>query len=878
MFECICGFPLTSLPVTVEVSVAQGASATPLTCPLCGERVEIEWQELGVFFRDRPGDPEYVCWKLPGVVEPRKTPSGWVVQKQRLGIRFKRLTLLEPREVCHQAVPVFLEEDGRLTPPLLPVRPEYFDCIDQAGLEELCANVQTPISGLRADRYFCHLPLKGLGVEQAVHIPSLPVQPAKRGTPVTTLEQSAFQGINLRIWPNVNFKEWRNYLVGLSANSEEAKQAFHGNQRLRVKYRTAGDGAKWEDVSVEMRGGDLVAATTIGRPRWVSLELEDMSGRDSGGQPLVMAGGIFGVPPAVEKAEGRPQIDLAIDFGTSNTCLAYKDETGRAQLIPQSDETASSLYLLRAGPESTNHEGPDLWPPERWFGPKKDLIPSEMLLREPRSEMAAQLSRIDQWCFGIDFGLPGAGVTLGYSEEEFLLAEFKWAEMITASAPAFRPYLEKIQQRYLTAVLTCALARVLASGKSSPGNVSLSWSYPMAFLQDDLESLRSAFAGSLHDLREATGLRWQDTGGGPNEARAAARNAGEPGADLSVYVDMGGGSSDIAVENPPYGGQRKPNPVFLTSVRYAGADLLSAFAGDGSAGSSCLAAGVGVDRLQRRVRESLRARDVMFNPDLFNTSFNEVVKNRTRHFYSYLTEYVARMIVSAVYENRAFRDGQGAPRLKVALYFLGNGWGFGGILDADTDRLFAIKVIRRAKEILKTSSEVQEIIDTFGEESTRAAGALEIEGQAHRLADVPHAKAAVAFGLLKETAPEQAGTDLGHRTGIVGHTTVVDRTRRVLWLRRTDRYDRPEGEDRLDLHDMFDWQDEDEPGFENGIATPFELDDGLNQTRAALLRFCKVAADGSEWLDRSPYEVMLETLFRDKIRTIGVGAYGRKRS
>jgi hypothetical protein len=876
MFECACGFPLVNLPVTVEVKVAQGSSPTLVTCPLCGERNDLIWQELGVFFRDLPGDPHHVFWRIAGVVEPRRTPLGWVLQKQRLTIRFQRLAVLEPREICHQAVPVFLQEDGRLCAPLLPVRPEFFDCIDEVALDRLCADDPSKVSGLRADRYRCHLPLRGLP-GRLVDLPTLPIQPARRGTVAANLEQCAFRGVNLRIWPNVTIRKWSRYLIGLAAATEEGQHAFTGSQRLRAKHRPAGPDRQWLEVREEACSGLSVSASSDERPRWIALELDDGGGRDPEGRPMVMAGGVFAVPQATEDVTGRPQLELAIDFGTSNTCMAFRDETGRARLIPQPEETATSLYLLRGGPEPTEHTGPELWPPSRWFGQKQDLVPSELLLLLPRNEMAARLTRIEQWRFGIDYGLPGPGVTLGYPEDQFLLADFKWAEMIAASAPAFRPYLEKVQQRYLTAVLSNGLVRVLASGVSIPGSVNLGWSYPMAFAEDDLESLKSAFEATLQELSQTTGMSWQHQGGGPNEARAAARNVGDPGADLAVYVDMGGGSTDIAIENPAQGQRLEARNVFLTSVRYAGGDLLNAFAGDGSAGSSCLCAGVGVDRLRRRVRESLRARDVLAAPDLFNSAFREVLDNRARHLYSYLIEYVARMLVSAVFEKQAFRDGRLGQRLKVAIYFLGNGWGLGGALDPEPEKLFAIKLVRRTRDILHRTAQTEEVVAALGEERVREAAAIEIEGEAHRLADVPHPKAAVAFGLLKQAVAEPVGSDLGRRTAILGHTTTVERSRRVLWLRRTDRYERPTGEARLDLHDMLDWQDEDEPGFESGIAGPFELDAGLNQTRAALRRCCKVA-QASEWFERGPYEVMLETVFRDKLRTIGAGAYGRRRT
>ena len=860
-----CDFRLSSLSIEINVGAAQGDSPVPLTCPVCGARVEMKLEQMRVYCQ-KGEETQHFYWDTGDSAPPRKTPVGWKLQVDRMVFTFATLTKLEPKAICYNAVPAFKQSDGKLRFPLLPVKEEYFDCVDVDVLEKLSEDELRGLSGLQGGRYQARIPLKGLGGAYAkvAGISVINADPeAAPGTP----EAHAFRGVNLRMWPRVEFKEWRTYLIGLSAASEEGAKALKGERlQLRAAYRTRQDD-KWTHIEQQMRDGEAVTAATDGRPRWLLVEVAD-SQRGSGARAAV-AGGVLSIPAATQTCKGLGQLDLAIDFGTSNTCLALRDTQRRPQLLPRADVDQETLYLMHAGPDSTEQRGPDLWPAQQWFGPKQDLFPSELLFLEQRDAVEQQLGDIEKWRFGVDFGVPGAGVDVLYDEAAHLLAHFKWNSMLQASAPGFVSNIEELQACYLEAVLTCAVARVLASGRTGIGTVQVIWSYPVTFQQDDMTTLSSAMSRTAERLAGSTGMVWQQPQPGANESAAASYNAGDPDADVAIYADMGGGSTDIAIENPAQSHRDSPTPLFITSVKYAGANLLEAYAGDGTDGTSCLNQDVGVDSLRRRIREAKRIMDVVGNPRLFNKTFAKQVKTRTKHFYSYIIEYTARMLASAILDKRAFRDQEPSEELRVAIYFLGNGWGFGGILDNDIHDLLMSNVQNRVVEILQNTSEAQEaLVDDLK--------AVDVEVEVlfdTRIENLPHNKAAVAFGLLSgEGLGESVSTGKVPR-GVVGYTTHVGKDRSIPWFRPCGK-DPPRGEKKLRDHDNLRWQENEKPDFDDGIAPPAELDPGLNRIRLTLQRSCPPSSRG--WFERSPFEVMLEDLFATKLPGLSGGHHGRR--
>jgi len=295
------------------------------------------------------------------------------------------------------------------------------------------------------------------------------------------------------------------------------------------------------------------------------------------------------------------------------------------------------------------------------------------------------------------------------------------------------------------------------------------------------------------------------------------------------------------------------------------------------------------------VREAPHLNTVLGDPTLFNKNQDAVTRNRTFHFYGYLTEYVARMLAAGFLDQR-FKTADAAqnlefPRvLKIAFYFLGNGWRFHTWLASNEQAGPGKDIWKRMMELI--TAERSEYADRI----RAALRGARLSHTTERLSDVPHEKAAVAFGLLKEfRKPRSPDRETG-TAGILGWETRIDGTRPIPWfaMYNTKESGPPAplsgsaaneivfgetspsaGNGDIDMpwyrdfssSPSLDWHDT-EPRLPLKLEPPFELDPNLNMTRGPLKRGC-MPAGNQNWFVKGPYEVMLEELFRPKLKTIG---------
>lgn len=868
-----CGFDFSRLPGEWKVQPRHG-STIPLSCPLCGEALEIRLQSVGVLARGSGEKTEFLRWKLSAT-----QAAGTTVALGQFKLRFAALGTIEPRDICYPTMPAFVTEGGEQVVPSLPVRREFFDCVDLPRFAKLWQD------GRRADiiggEYKVQLPLRG-------HDELVEIRRAVK---------HVFREANLRIWPNWpadrRLAEWKFYLVGLATSGPGGDALLGPSPRVRLFARGASSKDWGTPFDLAQRGSESIVGAMDERPSWVGLELTD-PGRAGDDAAEALAGGCFFVPPASDTATSGEEVRLGLDFGTSNTCVALKgqmiSDDQLAALVPRVDERDWNLYLFRGGPEVKTHKGPDLWPSPTGFGARSDLFASELLFGRPKVDQTRFLDSIETWRYGIDFGLPAAGAEPAFSESEFTLSDFKWQELLAGSSFARR--LEWVQAHYLAAVLMNTYLRaVLGYRRGAARAVSVQWSYPISFNKQDLRTLQEAMNLTQDLLARLTGLDWTFAIGA-DESVAAAANAGDPGAKVAVYLDMGGGSTDVAIKI-----ERRPGKwedVYLTSVRYAGMSLLAAYQGQ-QKGESCLAGKTTLDVLRRRVREAPHLNTVLGDPTLFNKNQDAVTRNRTFHFYGYLTEYVARMLAAGFLDQR-FKMADATqtlefPRvLKIAFYFLGNGWRFNAWL-AGNDQVGPGKDIwKRMMELLTAEK------SAYADRIRAALKGARLSHTTERLSDVPHEKAAVAFGLLRDARKARNQDREAGTAGILGWETRIDGTRPIPWfaMYNTKESGPPAlvagsaanevvfgeapsaaGDDEIDApwyrdfpsSPSLDWHDT-EPRLPMKLEPPFELDPNLNMTRGPLKRGC-MPTGHQNWFVKGPYEVMLEELFRPKLKTIG---------
>lgn len=518
--------------------------------------------------------------------------------------------------------------------------------------------------------------------------------------------------------------------------------------------------------------------------------------------------------------------------------------------------------------------------------------------------MVAQLAKIDQWDFGIHFGVPAADVTPKFDESLHTLGEIKWSAMLQRREPLYAPKVQQLQAHYITSVLMMAYVRAAAVSTNAAPTANVIYSHPMSF-GHELEHLTESMKIVQERLTDLTGIDW-NISAGVDESAAAAKNAGDTHSDVLVYVDMGGGSTDIAVK------VALPNDkwsvVYLTSVIYGGTAIVNGYAGESRSGkgSSCLAGKTTTDMLRRRIRESTSTKAVLSDPTLFK--HESVVKRRTAHFYGYIIEYIARILAAGILDQR-FKTFEGGvwkfkEELKFDFFFLGNGWGFYGLTANEPEQALASAIYVRMRELVK--GEKSDYAKAVKRGMTIAEAPV-----TPKLHGMPHPKAAVAVGVLKAEKDKklQSSTAEDLRSGIVGWPTTAD-GKEIPWYAYYSR--RGKGGPAIPpccvkaKSGGLSMDDDDEPAvavaadgaptpdyysplatnprlnWEPGAApslpvhlTPISdpaspedsLDPDLNATRGSLKSEC--SPNDAGWFAKGPYEVLLEKLFAEKLGEIG---------
>jgi hypothetical protein len=246
------------------------------------------------------------------------------------------------------------------------------------------------------------------------------------------------------------------------------------------------------------------------------------------------------------------------------------------------ERATTTLHLLDGGPQ-TLQRGIDLWPGGEWSGPHRDLLPSELAsvrrwIDHPNEAAIGQLA------FGKDFGVPLRGA-LGSVGSDHVVSEFKWLRAVEKdkSALAQPPIVQALQARFLEGAMLMTAASLLAEEEASPRTVNVNYSFPLAFDEGDLDTLRGA-------------TRRPASAEGPHRRRLlfpapplvdeAQAAAGHTPSDkmFRVYLDLGGGSLEVLVDdtlarNSQQGHAGMHPHVFSTSIFFGGSVYLRSLVG-----------------------------------------------------------------------------------------------------------------------------------------------------------------------------------------------------------------------------------------------------------------------------------------------------------
>jgi hypothetical protein len=909
-----CGFDWerNELGLSVELNgkrLPDDGSKMPLHCPVCGA----------------PGGRS-MSLDLLGAVKLKDRIIRWE-DAAKGPVSISGAEVVGPKSVMFDNVPVFADGRGEPQCGPLPVRPEYVDLVDLPRFLrdfEVCRGRLD----LHKGTYEARVPFRGLRNDEPDGLPQRRELPlwGKDGARTSRPREDAIPGMELTLWPNIRTRLWRRFIVEARAFDRVHEMTRGGPLRIVVGPRnpnempfdlaaidsfTIPNAAGAEGTSTQARARMIRhCGLCDGRPRWLSVSVKDPTGRTWGCTYLP--------EPEYDAGRGDASIHVGVDFGTSNSCVAFATTGRKGRVHPLRDLNA---YLIRAIREGQPGSGGAYTPrmTARGFGPDGEFLPTQIMSRwQPAHVLALSEPEIDELRPGLDVAIPGNDVDwAGWNAEATTIGGLKWKDDATVSNAAVQPRRRPIISTFFKCLFIQTLAHEIADlereagGQMSavPAVGNLSWSTPGSWSIPDNNELRAAIEGALrrgpHDpesgqkLQDWVNLVFEIDREPTTEAFAAGRMAlsadarapGQTSSGIHLLVDIGGGSTDVAfcwaresMDGTQYTRQ------YMTSLRYAGEDIFDALLGPNrgaDAGLRCFAASQTPAEITRAMRRN------GFTSDLVPPVKTDAAKKRVNVFFEQLLEYLARMVVASILSGQARRQFPHAEELHVHLVRLGNGWGLASLEMGDIDSVFAYRLQQR----------VQRILTDAGDRSFTVVATPRV------LPHDVHPKSALALGLLESNSafdraqiisslPRAAGRSWSYRS-FVGLPTLGRREQvpksdptyahRIEWfwpVESDDTYN-PEWHGKTPLHSdaVYFWQHfaSSHPQTNEGWAEtapapllfPETITGSRENSRADFDKACHTAEPDMRrsltprgWFARSPLEHLIERGLRDRLKTL----------
>lgn len=353
----------------------------------------------------------------------------------------------------------------------------------------------------------------------------------------SAVHAKALASSSVAIWPSKASPDWRIY----AAKGTGTKQSYG----RWVLVDEAGETAQ---TTVDIEDDEYV--TLLYNPQRPcqprGLLLRDANDRERG--LLLLAP----LPRAVVNPERRPA--LAVDFGTSNTCLAARTGTGEPATL--TFDHAPLMIWGKAFPAETPG-----FVPFRWGG-KRGYYPSILLSLIRATELSSGISELrPEHLFLVD--IPSLhdqldGIFLGgqLSSTWSVHANLKWEQDPRA------PW----RSLFLGLSLLYAHAELFMRDGAVPS--SYVFTFPLAFSDYKRKAFHDDNRAILAAIRRicfgdaAAPFQYVDS---VDESRAIAKSAQaapNPGV-LEVFIDVGGGTADLAIRH-------SGDFLVLDSIRLAG--------------------------------------------------------------------------------------------------------------------------------------------------------------------------------------------------------------------------------------------------------------------------------------------------------------------
>jgi hypothetical protein len=356
-------------------------------------------------------------------------------------------------------------------------------------------------------------------------------------------EHLALPELKLAHWPPKYSPSWRLYV---------ARGSGVARQHCGFWSLVGDDGTVARDVQL----APAVYLSVLNTPRrptqpralWFHDQDHPDQDKDKHGRGLLF---LNGLPEA--KGQVGAKADLAMDFGTSNTCVASKLRKGMASEAAPVSYSLSPLMLWGQDPLETPGFAPFEW------GGKKGYFPSILLALKSREELKnLKVEDLNpEHLFMVD--IPGLHKGLETDFESFeqlwnVYTNLKWRWTFGEA------------WGYLFVGLSLLYAHAemcLTHGAEVEDYI---FTYPLAFEKTELDDFEDKVKQTVNAIRRfayGDGAAVKPFKTDESRAMAYAVDAGKDEYTLQVFVDVGGGTTDIAIRH-------RNDLVVLDSLKIAG--------------------------------------------------------------------------------------------------------------------------------------------------------------------------------------------------------------------------------------------------------------------------------------------------------------------
>lgn len=348
------------------------------------------------------------------------------------------------------------------------------------------------------------------------------------------------------IWPPQVSEDWHLYV----ARGTGDKNKGHGRWTLVDEKGEKGDRV---DLSDEEYLSILHKSDASNRPRSLLLYMNETQER----------GVLFLAALRPQTAHRIKTASLAVDFGTSNTCLAYKIDKGEPQPL---------IYTLKPLTLWGEHPKLDIggFVPFKWGG-REGIYPTILMTRKKAADIekvkpdAIRIEHLFQSDIpGLHSGLEGQLSTGGFDERWNIHDDLKW-DMDRKKEP--------LRAIFLGLSVLYAHAEIFFGSREGIKINNYVFTFPLAFKRTEMNSFKdnaNEMIGKVRSFCYGEGKDKIESIEFVNESTAIAEfeeiEATKGG--LDVFIDVGGGTADIAVRHDT-------GFLVLDSIKVAGKTFFS---------------------------------------------------------------------------------------------------------------------------------------------------------------------------------------------------------------------------------------------------------------------------------------------------------------